>query len=170
MSEAEPGLKELPKRGVYTLVIRVEAPMEFRAGRLGKTRLEPGFYLYTGSGLGKGALGLRGRVKRHLGARKRTFWHIDYLLGQPQASVAAVVASPSLNKEECRVNRALMGALRAEAPVKGFGSSDCRSGCPAHLLYVGLDDPTGRVAAAYAGLGLRPVVLRLRRELEQGSG
>jgi len=22
------------------------------------------------------------------------------------------------------------------SPVKGFGSSDCRSGCPAHLLFV----------------------------------
>jgi len=154
---------ELPERGVYTLVIRLEKGLAFDAGSLGRVALRPGFYLYTGSGLGPGPLSLRGRVRRHLGARKKPFWHIDYLLEQPGARVVAVVASPSLIKEECRVNQALIEGLEAEAPVRGFGSSDCRSGCPAHLLYVGQEDPSEAVLATYRRLGLRPVLLRRER-------
>ena len=151
---------KLPEKGVYTLVIRVDRELAFRAGSLGQVVLRPGFYLYTGSGLGPGSLSLRGRVKRHLGARRRRFWHVDYLLDQPSARVVAVVASPSLIKEECRVNQALIEGLTAEVPVRGFGSSDCRSGCPAHLLYTGQEDPSERVLTIYEHLGLRPVLLR----------
>ncbi|RLI39677.1 hypothetical protein DRO60_00560 [Candidatus Bathyarchaeota archaeon] len=151
---------ELPERGVYTLVICLEKGLAFDAGSLGRVVLRPGFYLYTGSGLGPGPLSLRGRVRRHLGARKKPFWHIDYLLEQSGARVVAVVASPSLIKEECRVNQALIEGLEAEVPVRGFGSSDCRSGCPAHLLYAGREDPSEAVLATYRRLGLRPVLLR----------
>lgn len=151
---------ELPERGVYTLVIRVDRELAFRAGSLGLVRLPPGFYLYTGSGLGSGPLSLRGRVRRHLGARKNLFWHVDYLLAQDGVRVVAVVAAPSLLREECRVTQALLEGLVAQVPAPGFGSSDCRSGCPAHLLYTGEEEPTQRVLAIYEALGLRPVLLR----------
>ena len=161
MCEAEQGLEELPERGVYTLIIELHGPLELEVGSLGRIRLEPGFYLYTGSALGRGPLGLRGRVKRHLSKAKKIFWHIDYVLVEPGARVVAVVAAGTGERLECVVNKALAARLGAGAPVRGFGSSDCRSGCQAHLLYTGQEEPTEHVRAVYASLGLRPVVLRL---------
>ena len=148
---------DLPERGVYTLVIRLSHRTELYVGSLGRVELEAGFYLYTGSGLGRGPLSLRGRVLRHLGRRRRLFWHIDYLLSRPESSVEAVVAAEAEERLECLVNRALLEGLGASAPVRGFGSSDCRSGCPAHLLYTGSSDPLAGVIRIYRALGLRPV-------------
>ncbi|OYT50609.1 hypothetical protein B6U66_05285 [Candidatus Bathyarchaeota archaeon ex4484_135] len=158
------GLKELPDRGVYTLVIYIENPLEVKVGSLDTLDFRAGFYLYTGSGMGSS--GLKGRIKRHLGGRKHVFWHIDYLLEKPGVSIKSVVASGSRVRMECEVNKALMASLRAYAPFRGFGSSDCRSGCPAHLLFAGEEDPTDRVVAVYLSLGLKPVLLEVERELE----
>jgi len=160
--ELDLGLDELPERGVYTLVIRVEGELTLNVGSLGEVRLKPGFYLYVGSALGRGPFGLRGRVRRHLSKGKKEFWHIDYLLNHPSTSVEAVVASLCSERQECRVLKALLVGLRAEVPVEGFGASDCRSGCPAHLVFVGRDDPTERVREVYVGLGLTPLVIRAR--------
>jgi len=153
-------LEGLPDRGVYTLVIYVSEGLALHVGSLGYVVLKPGFYLYTGSALGRGPLGLRGRLRRHLRKGKKEFWHIDYLLNHPSASVRAVVASGCSRRLECEVVKALMAKLKAQAPVRGFGSSDCSSSCPAHLLFVGQDDPTEGVREVYVGLGLRPLVIR----------
>ena len=153
----------LPEKGVYTLVIYVGCHAEVKVGSLGVLSFRPGFYLYTGSGMGPS--GLRGRIRRHLRGRKHVFWHIDYLLEEPCASIWSVVASGSRARMECEVNKALMAFLGAHAPFRGFGSSDCRSGCPAHLLFVGGEDPTDRVVSVYLGLGLRPVLLEVGRGL-----
>ncbi len=163
-------VEELPEKGVYTLITEVREPLEVEVGSLGRLSFKPGFYLYTGSGLGPGPLSLRGRVRRHLGARVRAFWHIDYLLGRPEVVVRAVVAAPSGEKLECTVNMALLEGLRAGVPARGFGSSDCRSGCPAHLLFAGGEDPTEEVAIIYLGLGLKPVVLEVGGAGEDKGG
>ena len=44
--------------------------------------------------------------------------------------------------------------LDGEAPVPGFGATDCRAGCPAHLMCV----PTavGREAVMGAAVGVAP--------------
>ena len=154
------GLEDLPERGVYTLVIYVEREVELQVGSLGRARFKPGFYLYTGSALGRGPFGLRGRIRRHLRPVKKAFWHIDYLLNHPSASIRAVVASGCSGRQECRVLKALLASLGAEVPVQGFGASDCRSSCPAHLLFVGAHDPTEAVREVYVELGLKPLVVR----------
>ena len=151
----------LPEKGVYTLIIRLEDDLEIHVGSLGMVSLRAGYHLYTGSALGRGALGLRGRVMRHISRLKRLFWHIDYLLNEPGARVEALIVAESMRKRECEVNKALMSELGAVPSAPGFGSSDCRSGCPAHLLYAGLSSPVEAVEHVYRHLGLRPILLEV---------
>ena len=154
-------IASLPEKGVYTLVIRLGGRMRLRVGSLGAIELEEGYHLYTGSAIGRGALGLRKRIMRHLSRPKKAFWHIDYLLNERGASVAAVVAAGSERRMECEVNRALMEELGAAPSSPGFGSSDCRSGCPAHLLYAGPSSPVDAVERVYRRLGLKPVLVEV---------
>jgi Uri superfamily endonuclease len=111
-------------------VLEAAQAFEGRAGRLGEFRLAPGYYVYVGSAHGSG--GLRARIGRHLRRDKRRHWHIDALTNAlPVIAVRAAAAGP---EQECAWVRRLLALPGASAPVKGFGSSDCHSGCPAHLV------------------------------------
>lgn len=153
----------LPEKGVYTLILRLREGLKIEVGSLGLVELEAGYYLYTGSALGRGASGLRKRILRHLIRPKNVFWHIDYLLNRPEARVEAIVLAGSEFERECDVNKALIEELGASSPAPGFGSSDCRSGCPAHLLYAGLSSPVEGVKHVYRRLGLEPICLEVVR-------
>ncbi|NIP72444.1 MAG: DUF123 domain-containing protein, partial [Gammaproteobacteria bacterium] len=72
----------------------------------------------------------RARLRRHLARGKTLRWHIDYLLAAPAAQVVDVAV---FDEEECAVNAATPGRV----PVPGFGAGDCRTGCGAHLKYLG---------------------------------
>ena len=72
--------------------------------------------------------GLRKRVQRHLGTKKKLFWHIDYLL--EHAEVIEVLQVESPKKLECDLATRLSKKLRS---VPRFGCSDCK--CPSHLFY-----------------------------------
>ncbi|WP_075936532.1 DUF123 domain-containing protein [Halosegnis longus] len=113
--------------GTYTLLIRLAAPTDIEVGALGTHRFEAGWYGYTGSALGAGGFS---RIDRHAevatGERDTRHWHIDYLLGHPDATLAADVRTEA--DVECAVARALPAG-----PVAGFGASDCD--CPSHLTY-----------------------------------
>jgi Uri superfamily endonuclease len=115
------------KRGcvTYQLLIHVDEPVTVRVGRLGECEFAPGYYVYTGSA----RRGLKARLMRHLSRDKRLRWHIDYLLADPGATVVDVSL---FAHAECRVNRRTPG----EIPVPGFGASDCRARCGAHLKQV----------------------------------
>jgi len=63
--------------GTYALVLSARANGLVRIGRLGRLRLQFGFYVYVGSALGSG--GVRGRVRHHLEPSSRPHWHIDHL-------------------------------------------------------------------------------------------
>lgn len=115
--------------GTYLLIFRVESPISFTAGRLGAYTLSPGTYLYIGSAQGPG--GLAARIGRHLRAEKRQHWHVDALTASLPVAAVGVTAGPE--RLECAWVRHLL-AGGARAPIPGFGSSDCRAGCPAHLL------------------------------------
>lgn len=131
--------------GTYLLELRATEPVTIAAGRWRGFTLPPGVYVYVGSAHGSG--GLAARLARHLRAEKRPHWHIDALT--TVLPVAAVRATVSLERLECAwVRRLLAGG--ASAPIPGFGSSDCRAGCPAHLLRL-LAEP--EAAATLAGLG-----------------
>ena len=48
---------QLPRRGVYTLIIRVEEDIRLKIGGLGIRSFPRGFYTYTGSAMGLGGKG-----------------------------------------------------------------------------------------------------------------
>ena len=110
----------------YQLFIRLRTRVRLRVGRLGLLEFPRGRYVYTGSA----RRNLESRIARHVSRDKRLHWHIDYLLARPAARVTRVL---KFSDAECEVNRRTIG--RIVAP--GFGSSDCRSGCGAHLKFLG---------------------------------
>jgi len=100
--------------------------MRCTIGRLGEFDIPAGRYLYSGSA----RRGLEARIARHLRRQKRLRWHIDYLLRAPGVRVVGVIRS---RRGECALNR----SARGRVVVAGFGASDCRARCGAHLKYLG---------------------------------
>ncbi|MBS7615125.1 GIY-YIG nuclease family protein [Candidatus Bathyarchaeota archaeon] len=125
-------------KGYYVLLIYVKANTEILVGKLGVKNFKKGYYVYTGSALGKGALSLGGRIRRHIRRQKTVKWHIDYLLSDENASVKAVMTSISEQKMECRINKRLKEVFHGQTPIMKFGASDCKENCYSHLLYLGL--------------------------------
>jgi len=126
-------LSQLPPpnaKGAYLLLFKLDDAMELRVGKLGQVTLPPGWLVYVGSAMGPG--GLRARLQRHVRPDKRLHWHIDYL-----TAVCAPVdwrVDVSVERRECAWVQHLLALPGASVPIPGFGSSDCRLGCPAHLL------------------------------------
>jgi Uri superfamily endonuclease len=110
----------------YQLQIELPQALRLAVGRLGTFDFPAGRYVYTGSA----RRGLEARIERHLRSDKALRWHIDHLLTAPGVRVAAVLRSTS---GECRLNQGTPGRVL----VPGFGASDCRLGCGAHLKYLG---------------------------------
>ncbi len=134
-----------PARGYYLLFIPIKEEKQIRVGSLGSQVISPGMYVYAGSALGSG--GLRGRLRRHLErtADKKRFWHIDYLLDIARVQAIAFLCAPldapdfrgkPLLSIECLFIRTLLTLPLVRVPIPGFGASDCRHDCPAHLIYV----------------------------------
>lgn len=116
--------------GTYVLLLTANTPVVLNMPRLGKVTLAAGQYAYVGSARGPG--GVRGRVRRHLRADKPLHWHIDYLTAA--IPVVHVVALASTARLECTWAKRLLALSEAYVPAPGFGSSDCRNRCPAHLV------------------------------------
>jgi Uri superfamily endonuclease len=110
----------------YQLLIEVSKPLRCRIGRLGEFAFAAGRYVYTGSA----KRNLEARIARHRRTDKVLRWHIDYLLASAGVRVVDVLRS---RRSECRLNRAVPGRIACA----GFGASDCRAGCGAHLKYLG---------------------------------
>ncbi len=125
-----PELPPLGAKGAYYLLFRLDVALELKVGKLGPVTLPPGWLVYVGSALGPG--GLSARLQRHLRSDKRLHWHIDYL-----TAVCAPVdwyAEISNVRLECAWVQRLLTLPEIAVPAPGFGSSDCREGCPAHLV------------------------------------
>ena len=113
--------------GTYALLLPCDRPGSIIVGRLGRMRLRPGWYVYIGSAFGPG--GLRARVGHHLCPAGQARWHIDYL--RARLPIGGIwYRDASCEHEWAALAAAMPGA---EAPMAGFGSSDC--GCPAHLIW-----------------------------------
>lgn len=143
-------------KGAYCLVFFLpEATTLKTRGR--EFTLALGTYAYCGSALSS----LDARLGRHLRSYRqegvRRFWHIDYLL--PLARGLRMIWVATESREECRLVSALAGM--GFAPVLGFGNSDCKSGCPGHLLISGdtVDYIIKQVNSAFLQLDLNPKVL-----------
>ncbi len=120
--------------GAYRLTLHLEREVELRVGRLGRFRFAPGRYVYVGSA--KRALSKRVARHRRLAEEKqgKLHWHVDYLLTSPACRVLRAEAIPG--GEECRLAAELAARRGVRVPVPGFGASDCRAGCAAHLYRV----------------------------------
>lgn len=122
-------------RGVYTLILRVNKPTAIRIGALGILRFRAGTYVYVGSGLGRNASSVEGRIARHLGMRKKNHWHIDYLLGSARVTLLRVAYAITRRHVECGLAEHLSYGRPSSCLYVHFGSSDCN--CRAHLLFMG---------------------------------
>jgi endonuclease-3 len=157
-------LDDLPKKGTYTLIIRLLAGIHLKIGKLGEHRLPKGYYTYTGSALGKSASNLRNRVARHLQKNKSKFWHVDYLLTHEKAVITTIIAGWTSKKLECKVNKCLKDKLAGKARVSNFGASDCKKKCESHLLYFGARDVRHEVASIYReNFGRKVVVMEVAK-------
>ena len=119
--------------GAYWLALALPRPAHVRIGRLGEALFPRGYYIYTGSAHGPG--GVRARLGRHLRGSPHRRWHIDFLRAVAAPFAWGWTTSPDpATPWECRWAQALAAAPEAFIPLTGFGASDCRSGCPAHLV------------------------------------
>lgn len=126
----------LPNRGIYTLIIFLAKDKTLKVGKLGKIKLLRGYYAYTGSALGPHEKSLQNRIYRHLSKRKTLRWHIDYLLKDPEATVKAVIAAETDERQECRINKLIADKMDGKILAMGFGASDCKENCGSHLIFL----------------------------------
>ncbi len=119
--------------GAYRLVLRLDRTVVVTPGRLGERRLSRGSYLYLGSA--KRALSKRVARHRRLAEEKtgRLHWHIDWLLTHPDVRLIRIDTVDG--GDECALARGIATLGGSEA-VRGFGATDCRQRCPAHLYRV----------------------------------
>jgi Uri superfamily endonuclease len=124
--------------GAYVVEFHLEKAGILTIGKLGQAFFSAGLYLYMGSAAGPG--GLRARLGRHLRpAAARPHWHIDYLHRAARPAACAYLALPPGGAPgsplECLWSQALAALPGAGLPLAGFGASDCRAGCCAHLVH-----------------------------------
>lgn len=116
--------------GTYALLFVLSDGREISVGALGSATFPAGAYAYVGSAFGSNGLG---RVARHrrvaAGEHDVRHWHVDYLGGHPDVSLAAVAAAPRADAE-CDAAAAFDPST---SPLAGFGASDCD--CGAHLAH-----------------------------------
>jgi len=118
--------------GIYILSIKLEKNATIDIGKLGKFTFPQGYYVYTGSA----RKNLSSRIERHKRKNnKKLRWHIDYLLNCKYAHIENVFTFENSKLDECSMNKKIIKLNGSEIIVKGFGSSDCRNGCPAHLIF-----------------------------------
>ncbi len=112
----------------YILLINVSEDLKIRVGQLGEASFEKGDYIYIGSAKGC----LETRLQRHLRKKKKTYWHIDYLLKSKKTKILQIWIIDK--KMECQTAEVVCQDPTTEIIKKGFGSSDCK--CLTHLFFV----------------------------------
>jgi Uri superfamily endonuclease len=134
MRIAGPGLRiehQSDDCGTYLLGLSISRELVLKVGKKGVFRIAPGYAYYAGSA----RRALKARVARHQKKRKPRHWHIDYLTARKEVKIEDVWILPGTRTRECDLAKRLLALPGAEVPVPGFGSSDCRSGCAAHLVW-----------------------------------
>jgi Uri superfamily endonuclease len=143
-------------RGTYTILLACEKPMRVKFGRLGCAKVKVGYYLYTGSALGQGAVSLEGRLTRHKRSFKKKKWHVDYLTSRRGCRFKGMVYLVSNRRLECRVNRSILDNLNTQSSLPHIGASDCK--CDAHLVRVAenlsMGELLNRVEQVYMRFGV----------------
>lgn len=124
-----PSLDLISGKGSYLLGMVLTPAQILRIGSLGEHRFAAGCYLYAGSARGSG--GLRARLNHHLRPAQHPHWHVDYVRTAAQVEVIWWMEGAD---HECVWSQALASAPEGSIPLAGLGASDCRNGCPAHLI------------------------------------
>ena len=119
-------------KGCYGLGFFLPERRIISIGALGERSLLEGRYIYFGSAMGPG--GLRARIRHHFFPKERPHWHIDYLLNNNSPDFVWYITGPELL--ECRWSQTAGMIEKVEFPIMGFGASDCKAGCTAHLIKV----------------------------------
>jgi len=118
------------EKGTYAILFHLEKEAIISIGRSGTFAFPIADYVYIGSAQGTG--GLRSRIRHHLESAAMPRWHMDYLRGR--IKLVDVLYITGSQQMECTWSQALAKLDGAIIPVPAFGSSDCRSGCQAHLV------------------------------------
>jgi Uri superfamily endonuclease len=140
-------------KGLYVLIIEVEAYTTLDIKSVRSRTLERGTYVYVGSAMGSGSTSLEKRLARHFRKEKKTHWHVDHLLRSAGGPRYAFWAESS-EHSECLLVSALAKNPSFDPISKGFGASDCRRGCYSHLAkYVGTSDVRAALKKAFLSLG-----------------
>jgi Uri superfamily endonuclease len=147
-------------KGAYVLIIRVRQPTILQIKSLGKIAFKDGIWVYVGSAMGDGSTSLENRLKRHFRKEKTIYWHIDYLLDTDSELVEAIWAE-SLKPVECELAQTIAASDVFEGGPSGFGASDCRKRCGAHIFfYQGHEDFQKKLFQLFRGLALNPNVTK----------
>jgi Uri superfamily endonuclease len=120
----------MPAGGSYLIALEIERDIVVAIGARGRCALPRGFYLYAGNA----RRGLQARIERHLRPVKKKRWHIDYLTSRREVRPLTALVFTERDVDECHLIAQLLRIPGAGAPVPGFGASDCRRRCPAHLV------------------------------------
>ncbi|MGY5863895.1 MAG: GIY-YIG nuclease family protein [Candidatus Thorarchaeota archaeon] len=149
-------MKETSMKGVYILIIEIEQPVRVEIRSLGEVMFESGTWIYVGSAMGTGSTNLENRLKRHFRSEKTVYWHIDHLLNK-EVELRKAYWTESLTHAECIIAQHLETGELFSAGPRRFGSSDCKSGCQAHIFRynsnTGID---GAIEAAFMDRGFTP--------------
>lgn len=146
-----------PHPGSYVLHLTMPSAVDVRVGRLGSFAFAPGEYLYVGSAWGNG--GLRSRLEHHISYTKGSHWHIDWL--RRYALLSEGWFSTYASRLECHWSKKLAVLPSAFIPVPGFGASDCRSGCRAHLIGFPFGFPSELIEDQLAAVGSQVEIVRV---------
>ncbi|OLS30239.1 MAG: hypothetical protein ThorAB25_11340 [Candidatus Thorarchaeota archaeon AB_25] len=143
-------------KGVYVLIIQVKKPVKVQIKSLGDTEFVPSVWAYVGSAMGTGSTSLKNRLRRHFRKEKTIYWHIDYLLNE-DIEIEKAIWAQSERHLECDLAQSLASNNEFNAGPKGFGASDCKSGCIAHIFKhqngKAIDDV---LTGIFVGLDLQP--------------
>lgn len=140
--------------GTYALFLRLENSYTIVVGALESLYFPAADYTYVGSAHGPG--GLPARLGRHLRGDGKLRWHIDAL--RQRARVIGALYTLELPgvlqvgmRLECAWSQALSRQPGVFIPAAGFGASDCRAGCLAHLYGVPGGFTLERLAGIFGG-------------------
>lgn len=116
--------------GLYVLIMKMDACVSARVGKIGQISFRPGYYAYCGSA----RRNLLHRLSRHMRQQKELRWHIDYLTCRTDVKVISTRIFPYGQMMECQLNT-LVQELPNAVPIPRFGCSDCH--CKSHLTFLG---------------------------------
>ncbi len=139
-----------PDRGIYILLMKIDADFEISAKKFIGIPFKAGYYYYVGSA----QKNLKSRVSRHLRRDKKVHWHIDHLTSKEETDIYELILFPGAPKElECRLAAEMMEMNGLRSAIQGFGNSDDRRSFT-HLFYSGIKDYHSHLFSRYQSMAL----------------